>query len=75
MTRHIVFGHICLNSMVTEQILEEAYHRGEDGDVKERLLLVMRVKSDCVMASEASKELHRTRGLNWWGRPDLNRHN
>ncbi len=53
-----------------QQELEEAYHMEEDGDVKERLLLVMRVKSDCIMASEASRELHRTKG---WASKWLNR--
>jgi len=56
--------------MVTEQALEEAYHMEQDGDVKERLLLAMRVKSDCVTALEASKELHRTKG---WASKWLNR--
>lgn len=48
--------------MVADQVLEEAYHGEEDGDVKERMLLVMRVRSDGVLASEACKELHRTKG-------------
>lgn len=48
--------------MIPQQLLEEAYHREEDGDGKERMLLVMRVRSDGVMASEASKELHSTKG-------------
>jgi transposase len=43
-------------------LLGEAYHKEEDGDVKERVLLVMRVRSDGIMASEACRELHRTKG-------------
>lgn len=50
--------------VATDQVLllEEAYHREEVGDVKERMFLVMRVRSDGIMASEACKELHRTKG-------------
>ena len=47
---------------VDQVLLEEVYHSEEDGDVKERMLLVMRVRSDGVLASEACKELHRTKG-------------
>ncbi len=56
--------------MVADQVLEEAYHGEEDGDVKERMLLVMRVRSDGVTASEACRELHRTKG---WASKWLNR--
>jgi len=48
--------------MLSKQELEEVYHGEEDGDVKERLLLVMRVRSDGIIASEACRELHRTKG-------------
>jgi putative transposase len=56
--------------MVADQVLEEAYHREEDGDVKERMLLVMRVRSDGVVASEVCEELRRTKG---WASKWLNR--
>ncbi len=56
--------------MVADQVLEEAYHGEENGDAKERMLLVMRVRSEGVTASEACKELHRTKG---WASKWLNR--
>ncbi|MCL4519897.1 MAG: helix-turn-helix domain-containing protein, partial [Thaumarchaeota archaeon] len=56
--------------MVADQVLEEAYHGEEDGDVRERMLLAMRVRLDGVLASEACKELHRTKG---WASKWLNR--
>lgn len=42
-------------------MLEQAYRREEDPNVKERLLLVLRVKGDGVVASRVAGELHRTR--------------
>lgn len=54
-------------------MLKEAYHRKEDGDVKERLVLVMGVRADGIIALEASEELHRTKGGHRSGSRDLNR--
>lgn len=41
--------------------MEQAYRSEDDPDVKERLLLVLRVKGDGVIASRVSEELHRTK--------------
>jgi transposase len=41
--------------------LERAYRNEEDPDVKERMLLVLRVKGDGAKPSKASTELHRTK--------------
>lgn len=56
--------------VVADQVLEETYQGEKDGDVKERMLLIMRVRSDGVMASEVCEELHRTKG---WASKWLNR--
>lgn len=42
-------------------MLEDAYEREKDADVRLRILLVMRVLLDGVMAIQASQELHRVR--------------
>ncbi len=46
--------------MSVEQ-LERAYREEEDPDVRERMLLVLRVKGDGVNPSKVSRELHRTK--------------
>jgi transposase len=45
----------------SRQVLESAYKGEKDGDVRERLLLVLRVEVDGVRAARAVRELHRTR--------------
>jgi transposase len=44
-----------------KESLEQAYRGELDPDVKERLLLVLRVKGDGAVAAHVAKELHRTR--------------
>ncbi len=44
-----------------EELLEGAYRREGDPQVKERLLLVLRVRGDGVTAAQAAREVHRTR--------------
>ena len=50
-----------MGGQVSRQMLEEAYEREKDADVRLRILLVMRVLLDGVKAIQASKELHRVR--------------
>ena len=45
----------------SRQVLESAYNQEKDGEVKARILLVMRVKVDGVRPAHAVRELHRTR--------------
>jgi hypothetical protein len=42
----------------SRQVLESAYDQENDGEVKARILLVMRVKVDGVRPAHAVKELH-----------------
>jgi len=46
---------------ISKQVLEEAYNRERDGEVRERILLVLRVKGDDVRPARAARELHKTR--------------
>jgi len=48
-------------SILSRELLEQAYKQEKDPDVKERLLLVLRVKYDGVSAAQAARELHRTK--------------
>jgi transposase len=50
-----------MGGQVSRQVLESAYKGEKDGDVRERLLLVLRVEVDGVRPARAVKELHRTR--------------
>jgi len=50
-----------VNAALSVEQLEKAYRDEEDADVKERMLLVLRVKHDGVKPSKASRELHRTK--------------
>ena len=45
----------------SRQVLESAYNGEKDGEVRARILLVLRVKGDGVRPAHAVKELHRTR--------------
>ena len=44
-----------------KELLERAYRQEEDPQVKERLLLVLRVRGDGVTAAQAAREVHRTK--------------
>ena len=44
-----------------KELLERAYRQEGDPQVKERLLLVLRVRGDGVTAAQASREVHRTK--------------
>ena len=46
---------------VSKQILELAYNGEKEGEVRARILLILRVKVDRVRPAHAVKELHRTR--------------
>lgn len=48
-------------NLLSREFLEQAYRREEDPAVKERLLLVLRVRGDGVVAAQAAREVHRTR--------------
>lgn len=45
----------------SRQVLESAYDEEKDGEVRARVLLVLRVKVDGVRPAHAVRELHRTR--------------
>jgi len=45
----------------SRQVLESAYNQEKDGEVRARVLLVLRVKVDGVRPAHAVRELHRTR--------------
>jgi len=45
----------------SKQVLESAYDQEKDGEVKARILLVVRVEVDGVRPAHAVRELHRTR--------------
>ncbi|MBS7281311.1 MAG: helix-turn-helix domain-containing protein [Candidatus Freyarchaeota archaeon] len=46
---------------MSRDLLEQACKQEKDPDVKERLLLVLRVKCDWGSAAQAARELHRTK--------------
>lgn len=46
---------------VSRQVLEGACNREKDGEVKARILLLLRVKVDRVRSAQAARELHMTR--------------
>jgi len=50
--------------------LEEFYRREEDPDVRERLLLILRVEGDGMIPARVARELHRSRPWTsfWLGR-------
>jgi len=49
---------------ISSEQINNAYKKEIDSDVKERILLVRRVRIDCQQASKvAERELHKTR---WW---------
>lgn len=45
----------------SRQVLETAYNREKDGEVRARVLLILRVKTDGLRPARAVRELHRTR--------------
>jgi putative transposase len=47
--------------MASRSELEELYREEEDPDVRERLLLVLRVEGDGMVPARVAKELHRSR--------------
>jgi putative transposase len=47
--------------MASRSDLEDLYRREDDPDVKERLLLVLRVEGDGMVAARVAKELHRSK--------------
>ena len=56
--------------MIARQEFEALYKREEDADVKERLLLILRVEGDDLIPAHAARELHRSRpwASYWLGR-------
>ena len=46
---------------LSKELLEQAYRSEDDPNVKERLLLVIRVRDDGVVSSCVAGELHRTK--------------
>ncbi len=50
-----------MGRQISRQVLESACNREKDGEVKARMLLVVRVKVDAVRPAQAVKELHKTR--------------
>ena len=50
-----------MGRQVSKQVLESAYNGEKEGEVRARILLVLRVKGDGVRPARAVKELHRTR--------------
>lgn len=48
-------------NLLSKEFLEQAYRSEEDPAVKERLLLVLRVRGDGVVAAQAARDVHRTR--------------
>ena len=56
--------------MIARNELEELYKREEDADVKERLLLILRVEGDGLIQARAARELRRSRpwASYWLGR-------
>jgi len=50
-----------MERQVSRQVLEAACNREKNGEVKARILLVLRVEVDCVRSAQAARELHMTR--------------
>ena len=50
-----------MGRQVSRQVLESAYNGEEEGEVKARILLILRVRADGVRPAQAVRELHRTR--------------
>ena len=62
---------VTLGAVVSSEQLNNAYRKETDAGVKERILLVRRVRTDGLEASKvAEKELHKSR---WWAYKWLNR--
>jgi hypothetical protein len=62
-------GHCC--SVISPEQINSAYRKETDEDVKERILLVRRVRIDDQEASKVAEvELHRSR---WWAYKWLDR--